>query len=106
MMKRSYGQIIEVAEAYEITINIEVHGYFTTRPELLAKMLAFADSPFLRLNLDTGNSFIAGQDPVAFCRRFQDQVNHVHVKDVSETLAQAVRGAQTGIAVSHCAIGE
>ena len=47
LMKRSYGQILEVAEAYEITINIEVHGYFTTRPELLTKMLAFADSPFL-----------------------------------------------------------
>jgi sugar phosphate isomerase/epimerase len=29
----------------------------------------------------------------------------VHVKDVSESLAQAVRGGQTGIAVSHCALG-
>ncbi len=106
LMKRSYGQIIEVAEAYEITINIEVHGYFTTRPETLAQMLAFVASPFLALNLDTGNSFIAGQDPVAFCRQFQDRVDHVHVKDVSQSLAEAARGAQTGIAVSHCAIGE
>ena len=105
-MKRSYEQILEVAEAYEITVNIELHGYFTTKPELMAKMLAFADSPYLRLNLDTGNTFIAGQDPVAFCRRFQDRVNHVHVKDVSESLAAAVRGEQTGIAVSHCAIGD
>jgi sugar phosphate isomerase/epimerase len=106
LMKRSYGQILDVAEAYEITINIEVHGYFTTRPETLAKMLSFADSPFLALNLDTGNSFIAGQDPVAFCRQFQHRVNHVHVKDVSQSLADAARGTQTGIAVSHCAIGE
>jgi sugar phosphate isomerase/epimerase len=106
LMKRSYGQILEVAEAYEITINIEVHGYFTTRPDMLRKMLAFADSPFLQLNLDTGNTFIAGQDPVAFCRRFLDRVNHVHVKDVSESLAAAARGTQTGIAVSHCAIGD
>lgn len=106
LMKRSYGQILEVAEAYEITINIEVHGYFTTNPELVDKMLHFCDSPYLRMNLDTGNSFIAGQDPVAFCERFKDRVTHVHVKDVSPSLAQAVRGAQTGIAVSHCAIGE
>jgi inosose dehydratase len=106
LMKRSYGQILEVAEAYEVTINIEVHGYFTTRPETLAKMLAFVDSPFLALNLDTGNSFIAGQDPVAFCRQFQHRVDHVHVKDVSQSLADSARGAQTGIAVSHCAIGE
>ena len=106
LMKRSYGQIVEVAEAYEITVNIEVHGYFTTNPDRLEQMLAFCRSPYLRLNLDTGNSFIAGQDPVAFCRRFQGCVNHVHVKDVSPSLAEAVRGSQTGIAVSHCAIGD
>jgi inosose dehydratase len=105
-MKRSYGQILEVAEAYEITVNIEVHGYFTTNPDLLARMLEFVDSPYLRLNLDTGNSFIAGRDPVAFCQRFLDRITHVHVKDVSETLARAVRGHDTGIAVSHCAIGD
>jgi sugar phosphate isomerase/epimerase len=105
-MRRSYGQIIEVAEAYEISINIEVHGYFTTSPDRLAEMLEFCESPFLSLNLDTGNSFIAGQDPPAFAERFKDKVNHVHVKDVSESLAAAVRGDETGIAVSHCALGD
>jgi sugar phosphate isomerase/epimerase len=105
-MKRSYEQIIEVAEAYEITINIEVHGYFTTNPDQLGRMLEFCDSPFLRLNLDTGNTFIAGQDPVAFCERFKDKVTHVHVKDVSASLAASVRGEQAGIAVSQCAIGD
>jgi len=105
-MKRSYGQIIEVAEAYEIIISIEVHGYFTTKLEMMEKMLVFCDSPYLRMNMDTGNTFIAGQDPVAFCERFKNKVTHVHVKDVSESLAAAVRGEQTGIAVSHCAIGD
>ncbi len=106
LMKRSYGQILEVAEAYEIFINIEVHGYFTTKPDLLERMLAFCDSPWLGLNLDTGNSFIAGQDPVAFARRFAAKIRHVHVKDVSESLAAQVRGNATGIALSHCAIGD
>jgi sugar phosphate isomerase/epimerase len=106
MMKRSYGQIVEVAEAYEITINIEVHGYFTTNPEMMARMLEFCDSPFLGMNMDTGNTFIAGQDPVEFVKRFVDSVSHVHVKDVSESLAAAVRGEETGIAVSHCALGD
>ena len=105
-MKRQYKQIMEVAEAYEIFINIEVHGYFTTQPDQLARMLDFVDSDYLRLNFDTGNSFIAGQDPVAFCERFKDKINHVHVKDVSESLAALVRGGQTGIALSHCSAGE
>ncbi len=106
MMKRSYGQIIEVAEAHQITVNIEPHGYFTTKPEMMARMLEFCDSPYLGLNMDTGNTFIAGQDPAAFLRQFLDRVKHVHVKDVSESLAAAVRGEQTGIAVSHCALGD
>ena len=106
LMKRTYEQILEVAEAYEMTINIEVHGYFTTNPDRMEQMLAFCDSQYLRLNLDTGNTFIAGQDPVAFCERFIDKITHVHVKDVSESLAAAVRGDQTGIAVSQCAIGD
>jgi len=105
-MKRSYQQILEVAELYEITINIEIHGYFTTNPDRLEEMLAFSDSPYLRLNLDTGNSFIAGQDPVQFAARFKKKVSHVHVKDVSASLAAAVRGGQTGIAVSHSALGD
>ncbi len=106
LMKRSYGQIIDVAEAYGVTVSIEVHGYFTTNPDRMAEMLDFCDSPHLRMNMDTGNSFIAGRDPVAFCKRFKDRVTHVHVKDVSESLAKAVRGHDTGIAVSHCSIGD
>ncbi|MCD6304073.1 MAG: sugar phosphate isomerase/epimerase [Planctomycetes bacterium] len=106
IMKRSYEQILTVAEAHEVIVTIEVHGYFTTNPDRLAEMLAFSDSPYLRMNLDTGNSFIAGQDPVAFARRFADRIEHVHVKDVSRSLAAAVRGDQTGIAVSQSAIGD
>ncbi len=105
-MRRIYRQILKVAEAYQITINIEPHGYYTTKPEFLAQMLAFSDSPYLRMNMDTGNTFIAGQAPVAFLERFRDRVNHVHVKDVSPSLAAAARGELTGIAVSHCAVGE
>jgi len=106
MMKRSYGQIIEVAEAHRIIVNIEPHGYFTTRPQMMERMLAFCDSPYLRMNMDTGNTFIAGQDPVAFLKRFLGKVSHVHIKDVSESLAAAARGEQTGIAVSQCALGD
>ncbi|MGA2865890.1 MAG: sugar phosphate isomerase/epimerase [Verrucomicrobiota bacterium] len=105
LMKRSYQQILKVAEAHRIIVNIEPHGYFTTNPDLMAEMQAFSDSPFLRLNMDTGNVFIAGRDPVAFLKRFLDRVSHVHVKDVSASLARAVRGGQTGIAVSHCPLG-
>jgi len=106
MMKRSYGQIVEVAERYKTIIDIEPHGYYTTKPEFMEKMLAFVDSPYLKMNMDTGNTFIAGQDPVAFLTKFKNKVAHVHIKDVSESLAASLRGELTGIAVSQCAIGD
>jgi len=105
-MRRIYRQVLKHAEAYEITINIEPHGHFTTKPDFMAEMLAFSDSPCLRMNMDTGNTFIAAQDPVAFLTRFKGKVSHVHVKDVSPSLAAAARGQLTGIAVSQCAIGD
>jgi inosose dehydratase len=43
---------------------------------------------------------------VKFLKKFLKRVSHVHVKDVSESLALAVRGGQTGIAVSQCALGD
>jgi sugar phosphate isomerase/epimerase len=105
MMKQSYRQILEVAEAHGIIVNIEPHGWFTTNPDAMAEMLAFSKSPYLRMNMDTGNTFIAGRDPVKFLRKFRRRVSHVHVKDVSESLAQKLRGQDTGIAVSQCALG-
>jgi len=45
LMKRSYGQIMEVAEAHGIIVNIEPHGYFTTNPDAMEEMLGFCDSP-------------------------------------------------------------
>ncbi len=105
-MRRIYTQIVSAAERYRIVINVEPHGYFTTKPEFMEEMLSFVDSPFLRMNMDTGNTFIAGEDPVAFLEMFKTRVDHVHVKDVSESLAAASRGDLTGIAVSQCAIGD
>ncbi len=106
MMKRAYSRIVETAERYRMIIDIEPHGYYTTKPEFMERMLAFVDSPYLRMNMDTGNTFIAGQDPVAFLKKFKNKVSHVHIKDVSESLAASLRGELTGIAVSQCAIGD
>jgi sugar phosphate isomerase/epimerase len=105
MMKQSYEQILRVAEAHKVIVNIEPHGYFTTNPDRMAEMQAFSKSPYLRVNMDTGNTFIAGNDPVKFLKRFLKRVSHVHVKDVSESLAAALRGGATGIAVSQCSLG-
>lgn len=106
LMKQYYRVVLEWAERYEIIINVEPHGPYTTNPDTMEQILNFFDSPYLRMNLDTGNTFIAGQDPVKFLRRFRHKVSHCHIKDVSKELAEAVRGGMTGIATSVVAIGE
>jgi inosose dehydratase len=105
-LRRVFGMILPVAEAHKVIVNVEPHGYCTTKPELMDEILHLFDSPYLGMNMDTGNTFIAGRDPAPFMERFLPKVNHVHVKDVSPELAAAMRGELTGIALSACAIGE
>jgi len=106
MTKENYRQILDWAEDYNIIINVEPHGPFTTNPDTMEQILNFFDTPLLQMNFDTGNTFISGQDPVKFCERFIDRISHMHIKDVSKELADAVRGGETGIAMSESAIGE
>jgi sugar phosphate isomerase/epimerase len=106
MTRQNYRQVLEWADDYHITVNVEPHGPYTTNPDTMDRILNWFDTPRLRMNFDTGNVFIAGQDPVAYCRRFAERIAHVHCKDVSHELAAALRGEDTGIAMSEAAIGD
>ena len=54
LMQRSYRQILEVAEAYQVTITIEIHGYFTTNPDRVSQMQD-AGLSFVQGNAEAGN---------------------------------------------------
>jgi len=106
LIKQYYRVVLEWAQRYDIIINVEPHGPYTTNPDTMEQILSFHDSPYLKMNFDTGNTFIAGRDPVKFLKRFRHKVSHIHIKDVSKQLAEAIRGGLTGIASSVVAIGE
>jgi inosose dehydratase len=107
LMKRSYEQIVEVAEAYKMMVNIEPHGYFTTKPDMMAEMLAFCDSEYLRMNMDTGNTFIAGQDPAAFLKRFLKTASAMCTSRTCQRVARRRRARPADRhRVSQCAIGD
>jgi len=101
----NYRQCLPWAEDYGVTINVETHGPYTTNPDFLERLFAHFNSPNLGFNFDTGNTFIAGHDPLTFLRRFRVQVRHCHIKDVSPQLAKAARGEDTGIASSEVPLG-
>ncbi len=101
----NYRQCLSWAEDYGVIINVEPHGPYTTDGDFMERLFTYFDSEFLRFNFDTGNSFIAGLDPLEYLKRFRQHLSHAHIKDVSPQLAAALRGEETGIACSEVPIG-
>jgi sugar phosphate isomerase/epimerase len=101
----NYGQCLPWAEDYDVMIAVEPHGPYTNDGDFLQRLFDHFDSDYLKFNLDTGNSYIAGLDPVEYCCRFRDYLIHAHIKDVSPALAAAARGEETGIGSSQVPIG-
>ncbi|MBN2023894.1 MAG: TIM barrel protein [Pirellulales bacterium] len=101
----NYRQCLGWAEDYGIVLAVEPHGPYTNDGDFMQKLFDHFDSEHLRFNLDTGNSFIAGLNPLEYCKRFRKYLVHAHVKDVSPELAAAVRGEETGIGSSIVPIG-
>ncbi|MCX7667479.1 MAG: sugar phosphate isomerase/epimerase [Atribacterota bacterium] len=101
IMKYSLTVVLQTAERYGIYIGIEPHNEFTTNPETLERILHLVDSPFLRVNFDTGNSFISGHDPYKALEAVVDRVIHVHAKDIGGALLDErgkVHGTPVGVA--------
>ncbi len=101
----NYKQCLSWADDYDIVLNIEPHGPYTNNGDFLERLFEHFDSPNLRMNFDTGNVFIAGNDPLEYLKRFRKYISHAHIKDVSQELADFVRGEETGIACSQVPIG-
>ena len=101
----NYRHCLSWAEDYQVVINIETHGPYTTNGDFLERLFTHFDSEYLRFNFDTGNTFISGHDPLDYLKRFRKYLSHAHVKDVSPGLAAAVRGEETGIACSEVPLG-
>ncbi len=101
----NYRQVLPWAEDYQVIINVEPHGPYTSDADFMTRLFEYFDSEYLRFNMDTGNAFISGLDPLEYLKIFRKYVSHAHIKDVSQGLAAAVRGEETGIASSEVPVG-
>jgi sugar phosphate isomerase/epimerase len=63
------------------------------------------DSPAIGINFDTGNSYLGGEDPVAWLQHVRDRLVHVHAKDISLEMSDAERGKVAGTPVG-CGCGD
>jgi sugar phosphate isomerase/epimerase len=101
----NYRQCLAWAEDYRVVINVEPHGPYTNDLEFMQKLFKEFESEWLRCNFDTGNTFIAGHDPLDYLKTLRKHIVHCHIKDVSAELAAAARGEETGIGSSIVPVG-
>lgn len=105
VMRSTLKKVLPVAERYGVFIGIEPHQSISKTTEGLLRIATLADSPMLRINYDTGNAYLAGEDPYAGLEAAGERVAHVHAKDISIQHAEAEQGKVTGTPVG-CACGD
>lgn len=105
-MEFNYEEILKTAETFGMKVNMEPHGYYTTQAPFVKRLLEHFNSELLGVNMDTGNTYISGQDPQDYMEPLLPCVRHVHVKDVAKSLSKKMRGKMAAIAISESAIGE
>lgn len=105
LMRYTLREAAKVAEPRGILIGIEPHQQYSKTPDGLDRIQALPASPVVGINFDTGNSYLAGQDPYAWLERVVDRLVHLHAKDISITQSDAERGKVTGTPVG-CACGD
>ena len=97
---------VRMAEDYGVRILLEPHGPITDSIQGLRDVFEMLGNPkALGVNLDTGNSWLGGADPVEMARVFKDKIHHVHWKDLGEEWVPK-RGTQYGCGFSTIALGQ
>ena len=97
--------VAPTAERHGIKIGLEQHQNLSTRWETFERMLHLVDSPMIGVNFDTGNLYLAGENPIIWLERLASRVVHVHAKDIALEQAERERGKVTGTPVG-CACGD
>src|ERR1035438_938607 len=105
VMRYTLTKVLQVAERYGVYVGIEPHQAFSSTTAGLLRIAGLVESPFLRINYDTGNAYLGGEDPYQGLKTVLPLLVHVHAKDISIRQGTDQRGKVTGTPVG-CACGE
>jgi sugar phosphate isomerase/epimerase len=105
VMRYTLKKVLQVAERYGIYVGIEPHQSISKKTAGLLRIATLVKSPFLKVNYDTGNSYLAGEDPYQGLQAVMPLLIHIHAKDISIRQAEDEKGKVTGTPVG-CACGE
>ncbi|NQT85273.1 sugar phosphate isomerase/epimerase [bacterium] len=97
---------VKMAADYGVHILLEPHGPITDSIQGIQDVMDRLGNPdSLGVNMDTGNSWLGGADPVEMAKVFKDKIHHVHWKDLGEEWVEK-RGTVFGCGFSTIALGD
>lgn len=105
LMRYVLHEAAAIAEPRGILIGIEPHQQYSKTPAGLDRISRLVESKSIGINFDTGNSYLAGEDPLAWLGRVIQRCVHIHAKDISIQQSEVERGKVTGTPVG-CACGD
>lgn len=105
LMRYTLKAVLRVAERYGVAIGIEPHNEISRTTNGLLRIATLVDHPLLRVNYDTGNAYLAGEDIYDALERIGPRLVHMHAKDISVQHSEAERGKVSGTPVG-CGCGD
>jgi inosose dehydratase len=104
-IREKLGEPLRLAEDLGVKLLFEPHGPVSDNLALTERVLDACDSAALGLNLDTGNLWLGGGNPVDYVRKFGPKIEHVHWKDLPAEMVEK-RGKIFGCGMASIALGE
>lgn len=94
------------AEQFGIELLLEPHGMLTDTVAGMSRILdALGHEQTVGVNLDTGNSWLGGGDPLEFVKVFGGRIKHVHWKDMPADMIP-LRGKLYGCGMGLIPLGD
>ncbi|MBC5647380.1 sugar phosphate isomerase/epimerase family protein [Christensenella tenuis] len=94
-----------MAADYGVKLCLEPHGPLTDSITGIGDVMELLGNPeALGVNMDTGNSWLGGTDPVELAKKYKDKIYHIHWKDLGEEWLPA-RGTRYGCGFSTIEVG-
>ena len=97
---------IQWAQELEINLLLEPHGIVTGSVQGMADLLeTLGHEQTVGVCLDTGNSWLAGAEPLDYVKRFGKRIKHVHWKDMGQEWVDK-RGTLYGCGMALIPLGD
>lgn len=105
-IKEKLQEPVRWAEELGIELLLEPHGPVTDSVDRLGAVLdALRHDQTVGVNLDTGNSWLGGSEPLDFIKTFGQRIKHVHWKDMGSDWIPK-RGTLYGCGMGSIPLGE